>query len=602
MGKHQAGLLPRGYQAVALSSPPLRVLFVANFSPTGGFGHMWRMLQLCLAFESEGFLYTPTAEFIQHIKALGRPLNESQMSKQPQHEGPWDLIVVDNKATSGEQALFFMGLGTVVALDEGGMGRELFPYIIDILPVLPGVSTPNESEMGYLELPLVQRQFNYPPQRVVVSFGGQDYAQLTEQVGDLLEKLALPAQRWQVVKGPLFKRTFAWRGVHILENCDTKALFETSDLVFTHFGLTAYEAACAGAQVMLLNPTKYHDDLAAVAGFHRLGVGKITHKACEQVAQYLEGKLSATAITCPSLHAPRSLEHRLRELARVAGLGCPICGKKAGTYGQVVHRSLQKSYAVCSECGLLYLEPFHCQEISYDENYFHDEYAAHYGKTYLEDFEHIKTMAYSRLKLITGHRKGQNDGELLDIGCAYGPFLQAAAELGYTVSGIDTATVAVKYVQETLKLNAQVAHFPCSQPFAGKQFDVVTLWYVIEHFPHLGEALLGLNHAVKKGGLLVFSTPLGDGFSATYNQDSFFTQSPSDHYSIFTHKQVRKVLAKYGFKVVGIRITGVHPERRHSKLEVGSWWYRMMRHWYTFLKKGDTFEVYALKVEDKNSE
>ncbi len=602
MGKHQAGLSPRGEQEeMPLSAGALRVLFVANLTATGGFGHMRRMLQLCLTFGSEGFLYTPTHEFAKQVKTLGTPLAESQMSKAPQNEGPWDLIVVDNKSTEGHQALFFLSLGTVVALDEGGMGRDLFPYIIDILPVLAGVKPANESQSGYLELPVVHRELKYPPQKIVISFGGQDSAQLTEQVGHMLEELKVPASRWQVVKGPLFKRTFAWPGVHILENCDTQALFESSDLVFTHFGLTAFEAACAGSKVMLLNPSKYHDDLAAVAGFERLGVGKLNAKAQEKVALYLEGKLEPTAITCPVIHAPHSLEQRLRELAG-AGLGCPICGKKTGVFGQVVHRSLQKSYATCSECGLLYLEPFYRQEISYDENYFHDEYAAQYGKTYLEDFEHIKAMAFSRLKLIATHRKGHNEGELLDIGCAYGPFMQAAVELGYSVSGIDPAGAAVKYVQETLNLKAQVAHFPQMAPFGGKQFDVVTLWYVIEHFPHLGEALLALNHTLKKGGLLVFSTPLGDGFSATYDRERFFMQSPADHYSIFTRKHVRTLLGRYGFKVVGMRITGVHPQRRHTNLEVGSRFYRLMRWWYTFIKKGDTFEVYAVKVEEKAGE
>jgi len=50
--------------------------------------------------------------------------------------------------------------------------------------------------------------------------------------------------------------------------------------------------------------------------------------------------------------------------------------------------------------------------------------------------------------------------KLLDIGCAYGPFLAAAKDGGFDPLGLDPAGEAVDYVKKTLGIPALRGFFP----------------------------------------------------------------------------------------------------------------------------------------------
>ena len=92
--------------------------------------------------------------------------------------------------------------------------------------------------------------------------------------------------------------------------------------------------------------------------------------------------------------------------------------------------------------------------------------------------------------------------KLFDIGCAYGPFLAAAKEIGFSPFGTDISKSAVNYVSETL-------HFPA---FSGdftttdfpEKFQAVSLWYVIEHFENLDKVLQKVNSLLDNQGIFAF--------------------------------------------------------------------------------------------------
>jgi 2-polyprenyl-3-methyl-5-hydroxy-6-metoxy-1,4-benzoquinol methylase len=219
---------------------------------------------------------------------------------------------------------------------------------------------------------------------------------------------------------------------------------------------------------------------------------------------------------------------------------------------------------------MLYRVNLSPQKISYDADYFFDEYRSQYGKTYLEDFAHIKSMGERRLDLIDSlaeslRTRPEGDARtLLDVGCAYGPFLQAARERGYRPYGIDVADSAVAYVRDTLGIPARVArleNFDPEQAFGRTRFDVVSLWYVIEHIEDLKHALELLNRLLVPGGVLAFSTPNGRGISGRRNKTRFLEQSPADHVTVWDPRQARRILARFGFVTERVRVTGHHPER-----------------------------------------
>jgi len=252
--------------------------------------------------------------------------------------------------------------------------------------------------------------------------------------------------------------------------------------------------------------------------------------------------------------------------------------------------------------------------IRYNADYFFREYEKQYGKSYLEDFDHIKSMGAARMAHIldlfsasSGRATGAapatdaNCVTLLDIGCAYGPFMAAAQESGLESYGIDVAEDAVKYVVEHLKYQAAcipVEELNAWQQFGHDSFDVVTMWYVIEHFERLDPVLKQISSLVEPNGIFAFSTPNGSGVSARSDHERFLRNSPEDHYTVWEVKRAAGILSRYGFRIERVVVTGHHPERIPVLGRWAGWppigW--VLKRLSCVFALGDTFEVYARRV------
>ncbi|HKJ85168.1 MAG TPA: class I SAM-dependent methyltransferase, partial [Spirochaetia bacterium] len=345
-------------------------------------------------------------------------------------------------------------------------------------------------------------------------------------------------------------------------------------------------ARALGTPVVTVGPTRYHDRLAKTAGFARAGVGAPSSR---RLVRLLRSESRAHRVE-PA--ARRSLADEIVRLAVPAGRGCPVHHE----FGRALWRSAEKSYFACPRCGLVYLERFADDDETYGPEYFMEEYRAQYGKTYLEDFEHIYTMGTRRLdRALDVAREAPET--VLDIGCAYGPFLAAARDRGLTAYGLDVAEDAVEYVRTSLGLPAACASildFSPSDAFGREAFDLVTLWYVIEHFARLDLLLPRLATLVRPGGVLAFSTPYGAGVSARRNTSSFYDASPRDHYSIWNKSSTRRILEEFGFTVRRFEMTGHHPER-YPAVRRGIIPRALAAAHSSVFGRGDTFEVYATK-------
>ncbi|MDR1839262.1 MAG: class I SAM-dependent methyltransferase [Treponema sp.] len=209
-------------------------------------------------------------------------------------------------------------------------------------------------------------------------------------------------------------------------------------------------------------------------------------------------------------------------------------------------------------------------------------------------------MAKRRLAVIKKIYKPQNTQKpqsLLDIGCAYGPFLAAASEEGFSPFGIDPAQDAVRYVQKELGIPASCGFFPdCGFP-SSPPYDAITLWYVIEHFKDCAPVLAEIRKVLKDGGILAFSTPSFSGISGRASLRRFLSASPQDHFTVWSPKTCKKALALTGFKVKKTVISGHHPERfpllgKFAKNKNGVLYILLLAISRIF-GLGDTFEVYA---------
>ncbi|WP_439647458.1 methyltransferase domain-containing protein [Brucepastera parasyntrophica] len=575
------------------------LLFVPSAVTGQGSGHLIRTLDIVskLSGKYRCIIYLPE----NHILPVPENFRNIIVSELPVSAA---LVILDRFRSSIDEIKTFRGIGPVVAFDEGGPGRPYADYLFDIIPAIPYKSfirklPANRTDPSFLALPeKKQHRANHEIKTALVSGGGEDAAGLARSAAHIMRKLGFEV----TVIDPSIKQKEEDNQVTALPFIrNLKETLYTFDLVVTHFGLTAFEALAAGCRVILFSPTRYHYRLAKYHGFSVIPPGRMTAGTIKKILK--------KDIKIPSVITPETVSRDIAD--SIPGYldssvsDCPLCGNAGG---RVIARLEDRSIALCPECGMEYLYFIIAAPASYSHAYFFEEYSRQYGKTYLEDFEFIKEMGVSRIKKIekifarrsTGRRS--NLKTLLDIGCAYGPFLSAAYDSGWDVTGIDISEDAVRHVKENLGFAASISAFPDTgiQTFSEKScFSVITLWYVIEHFKNLEPVFTRIRELLCSGGILAFSTPSASGISALKNRSGFFKNSPSDHFTLWRPGHVRKQLSRYGFDVEKIISTGHHPERfpglRGVKKNSLIWKACMAVSRVFFL--GDTFEVYAVKKE-----
>jgi 2-polyprenyl-3-methyl-5-hydroxy-6-metoxy-1,4-benzoquinol methylase len=136
-------------------------------------------------------------------------------------------------------------------------------------------------------------------------------------------------------------------------------------------------------------------------------------------------------------------------------------------------------------------------------------------------------------------------GRLLDVGCGTGNFLLRAKDKGYRVVGVDLNPGAVAAARQRgldvqqESLEAYAAKSP------GGEFDMVTMFDVIEHFDNPAEMVAIAHRLLKPGGGFIVTTP--NGYRPTpFGRDDF--DSPPHHLSRWTPEALENLMARYGFR------------------------------------------------------
>lgn len=602
-----------------------RFLFAPSAAPGNGTGHLRRAVCWASELPRDSFkIYIRAShwreEFARMAAAYRVRTTSFLFDEREINASDWDFVLLDRRATTKAEFLWWSRTGLqLIGLDEGGPCRQLFSYLIDTFPIPRRFGPANVYDPAYLSLPNERRPA--PSGRdarfdnILISFGGEDPAGLTEKCSRwLIQSGGCEPSALTVVLGPLFGPRELPEGVKTLHApADLAGQLHRYDLVCTSFGLTAYEAAYAGCGVILFNPSSYHRRLGHLAGFPLVGVRRINARRFSHLLHHPSEVLAAAGRAAPAeKRSPASLLGRLRA---PEVRDCPGCGRLTA---EAVLRCAERSFFRCRQCGLLYQIDFFSPQQRYTQDYFFEEYRSQYGRSYLEDFAAIKQISRRRLALIrrilaprspgpfgSTSFESAPGGRLLDVGCAYGPFLAAAAEAGFQPEGLEPVSSAAQYVRSQLDIPVRNLAFEDFE--TENRYDVISMWFVIEHFVRVDEVLSKAGSLLKMGGLLAFSTPSSTGISARKSLKGFLRRSPRDHHSIWSPAVARKVLLQFGFRVKKIVITGHHPERfpligprlaaarqkGASGLQDFAW--ALLLRLSMFFGLGDTFEVYAEK-------
>jgi 2-polyprenyl-3-methyl-5-hydroxy-6-metoxy-1,4-benzoquinol methylase len=214
--------------------------------------------------------------------------------------------------------------------------------------------------------------------------------------------------------------------------------------------------------------------------------------------------------------------------------------------GFAVHR--------CPACGLgrtLLPEGFDVAGI-YDESYFQggqaDGYADYQGSRAELSLEFRQVV-----RLLQAG--GPGGGRLLEIGCAYGFFLDEAAG-GFDVYGVELA----EHARQSCRARGLrvAARLDDAGVLAGAPYDAVVMLDVIEHLPDPAGTLLAVAGMLRPGGRLVLTTGDFGALTARALGARWRLMTPPQHLWFFTVAALGHCLRSAGFELVST----THPAKR----------------------------------------
>jgi SAM-dependent methyltransferase len=155
---------------------------------------------------------------------------------------------------------------------------------------------------------------------------------------------------------------------------------------------------------------------------------------------------------------------------------------------------------------------------------------------------------------------GATGGRLVEVGCAYGFFLEQA-RASFDVTGLDVNEAAIASAQ-AMGVRAIFGDFRTWAPDA--PFDVVCMWDTIEHLLEPRQYLDHARDVLTDGGLLFLTTgDIGSPLARLRGAHWRMIHPPS-HLNYFSRDTMTRLLDRAGFDLVSVRSVGTYRDLANS--------------------------------------
>ncbi len=224
---------------------------------------------------------------------------------------------------------------------------------------------------------------------------------------------------------------------------------------------------------------------------------------------------------------------------------CPLCGSEERHENVYVFPPF--AVARCRRCRLWYLHPrlaepaMHAQ---YEDDSYFEGGAAGYSSYQAQERTLRPTF---RRFLAELERRGMTGGRLLEVGCAYGFFLDEARSRFAHRTGTDYSPAALE------KARGRADHVilgGTAQLPAGELFDCIAVIHVIEHIYDPQDFLRTLAGHLRPGGWMVLATPdMGSLWRPLLGYRWPFFKIP-EHVTYFDRRTLGELLRRSGYEAV----------------------------------------------------
>lgn len=138
-------------------------------------------------------------------------------------------------------------------------------------------------------------------------------------------------------------------------------------------------------------------------------------------------------------------------------------------------------------------------------------------------------------------------GSLLDIGAGTGDFLVTGKASGWQICGIEPNENAKK-----LAISKGVSFENSLESIENQQFDIITMWHVLEHVPDVEYQIKQLKRLLKPNGTIIIAVPNYKSYDASYYGKFWAAYDVPRHLWHFSKNSIEKLVSRENLKLVKI--------------------------------------------------
>jgi 2-polyprenyl-3-methyl-5-hydroxy-6-metoxy-1,4-benzoquinol methylase len=245
-------------------------------------------------------------------------------------------------------------------------------------------------------------------------------------------------------------------------------------------------------------------------------------------------------------------------MQRLHHKACPICEstsieKTIQVKDFTVSKELYDLYR-CSDCGFIFTQDIPDAE-HIGPYYKSDDYVSHSNTKkglFFQVYHRVREFMLSRkYKEILSNTILGSETKLLDIGSGRGYFLNYMQQKSFDCTGIEQDPDVRQAARDQfgLKILAPTELYQLED----NQFDVITMWHVLEHIHDFRGYLQKIKSLLKKDGLLVVALPNPGCADQLMYKEFWAGWDVPIHLWHFSPKNAEDLMAQYQFKMIDKR-------------------------------------------------
>lgn len=233
---------------------------------------------------------------------------------------------------------------------------------------------------------------------------------------------------------------------------------------------------------------------------------------------------------------------------------CPICNSREFIFflDCIDHTVSRETFSIvsCSSCKFKFTNPRPNQDML-GMYYKSENYISHSNtkKGFINSAYQLirKYTLLKKLQLISKYFK---TGNLLDIGCGTGEFLDICKRSNWKTLGIEPDQQVREHAAKRYDLDifpeAKIKELP------DNSFDVITMWHVLEHVPQLNERIVDLKRIIKPNGIIIIAVPNCNSLDAKIYQEFWAAYDLPRHLYHFTPNDILQLFRKHNLTLMNI--------------------------------------------------